>query len=439
LKEITNNFSNERVIGRGGSGVVYKGILQSGETVAVKKLVAWPGSQKHYENEVYRFMKLEHPNIVRFKGYCYETQHICLEHNGRFVFAEKTEMLLCLEYLPKGSLDRYLSDGSSRYDWQTRYKIIEGICYGLHYLQEQIDKPILHLDLKPANILLDDNMIPKITDFGLSRLLDHQQTIYTATRDGTFGYMAPEYINEGTITAKSDIFSLGVIIMEVITGHRDHPDVTRSSFQDFIDLELKKWRNELEKASLYTSLEMHCQQIKRCIQIGLTCLNPERTKRPRIMQIIEMLEGLASMNCDVVSNEKTSSVNQIMSDPSELLVIEPRELRFWLNLYGLRSRNVRLTNRTEDHVAFCIGLTRGTSFYSIEPRSGFLQPRSTIVVIITMEGRSELPSELHCNDEFLVRSIVVGDYSLTTGITEGFFNILPSNVVHKVKLTVVFG
>ncbi|KAM0891317.1 hypothetical protein ACQ4PT_026480 [Festuca glaucescens] len=301
LKEITDNFSDERKLGQGGFGVVYKGVLRNGEIIAVKKIVSslMPGLQKQFESEVYHLMTLKHPNIVRCLGYCYEIQNTCVEYNGKYVFAETAERLLCLEYLPKGSLDKYLSDESSRLDWSTRYKIIEGICYGLCHLHEQIDKPIIHLDLKPANILLDDNLVPKITDFGLSRLLGKQQTICTSSRIGTFGYMAPEFLHGGTITPKLDIFSLGVIIMEIITGHRDYPGVTGTSSDDFIELALDKWR--------YGSLEMDCEQIKRCIQVGLICVNPDRTKRPPMEKIINMLQGSENIGYDITNEAALSS------------------------------------------------------------------------------------------------------------------------------------
>uniref|UniRef100_A0ACD5XL93 Uncharacterized protein n=1 Tax=Avena sativa TaxID=4498 RepID=A0ACD5XL93_AVESA len=248
LKKITNSSSDERVLGRGGSGVVYKGELSNGEVIAVKKLErSLPSFEKQFTNEVYHFMKLRHPNIVRLLGYCYETHNVCLQHNGKYVFAEMSERLLCLEYLPNGSLDRYISDESSGLDWPTRYKIIEGICYGLHYLHVETHNPVLHLDLKPANILLDNGMLPKLTDFGLSRLLDQQQTICTSSREGTIGYMSPEYLHGDIVTTKSDIFSLGVIIMEVIRGDRDYPGLGGTSSEEFTELvSLEEWMQDRE-------------------------------------------------------------------------------------------------------------------------------------------------------------------------------------------------
>ncbi|SPT15645.1 unnamed protein product [Triticum aestivum] len=307
LKDITDNFSDARRLGSGGFGVVYKGVLRNGNMVAVKKLVlSTLKSQKQFENEGDLLMTLNHPNIVRLLGYCYETELIYRPYEDKFVFAQDTKHLLCLEYMPNGSLDNYISGMSSVLDWHTCCKIIEGISFGLMYLHEGSNVPIIHLDLKPANILLDENFVPKITDFGLSRLCD-EKTMQTKVASGTLGYMAPEYLLRGVITPMADIFGLGVIIMEVITGHREYPyphDIRRSS-KDFIKREVQIWRNRLEKDPGYTSLEADCQQIKTCIQIGLICVNSERTKRPTVKKIIDMLQGLESMDWYII-NEGTA-------------------------------------------------------------------------------------------------------------------------------------
>ncbi|KAL6847424.1 hypothetical protein ACP4OV_023277 [Aristida adscensionis] len=291
LRQITNNFSDEQLIGEGGFGKVYKGVLQNGDIVAVKKLTStMPAgiNDKQFQNEVHHLMKLKHPNIVQLIGYCSETETILAPYNGTFVNAEKSERLLCLEYLSKRSLREHLSDESSGLDWNTRYKIIEGIYYGLQYLHEEwkVNTPIIHMDLKPPNILLDDNMVPKIADFGLSRLFGEEQTrTCTKSRDGTLGYMASEYLNR---------------------GRKDYPYESETSFEKFIWLVLRNWRGRLEKASGYDATqEIVYQQIRRCMGIGLACVKVDREERPTTCEIIKMLHG---------SGDVTGAFFGIMSD-----------------------------------------------------------------------------------------------------------------------------
>jgi len=311
LREITHDFSDEQLLGEGTFGKVYKGVLQNGDTIAVKKLKMTMTviQDKQYDNEARHLMRLKHPNIVQLVGYCSETKKKLVQHNGIFVYAENSERLLCLEYLPKGNLRGHLSDESSGLDWSTRYKIIEGICYGLHYLHEEWQvTPIIHMDLKPANIMLDGNMVPKIADFGLSRLFGEEQT-RTCTRscNGTPGYMAPEYIDMGIITKKLDIFSLGVIIIEIMTGRKEYPDETETSSQQYIELVLNKWRHRPRKEPGYISGDIDYQQIKRCIQIGLLCVNFDQAKRPTIRQIIKMLDGTEGAKAECIDKRKVKS------------------------------------------------------------------------------------------------------------------------------------
>ncbi|KAL6627018.1 hypothetical protein ACP70R_030744 [Stipagrostis hirtigluma subsp. patula] len=302
LQDITNNFSEEQVLGRGGFGVVYKGELQNGRVIAVKKaLLPLGNGEKQFENEVTHLMRLKHKNIVRLVGYCYDIQKILVEIEGKHVFADMPEMLLCLEFMPKGSLKDHISDECSRLDWQMRFKIIVGIFHGLHYLHEN---HIIHSDVKPANILLDYDMAPKITDFGVARLIGPEQTrIYTKTCVGTMGYMAPEYLNKGVISIKSDIFSAGVIIIEIITGHRNYPNGAGKDMQEFVEHVLQNWIDRLEQLRC-TSLEKYCQQIKVCIEIGLNCVHNDAEKRPTTREIIECLNRWDTTNLHVSNHEK---------------------------------------------------------------------------------------------------------------------------------------
>ncbi|KAB8115836.1 hypothetical protein EE612_056594, partial [Oryza sativa] len=228
---ITGNFSEEHQIGHGGYGIVYKGVLENGKKIAVKKLhdIASLDDIK-FMNEFINLMSVQHQNIVQLVGYCYETRRKLVLHNDKFVLAHVEERALCFEYLERGSLDKYLSDESSGFDWCTRYKIIKGICEGVNYLHNGPQDRILHLDLKPSNILLDKYNVPKIADFGLSRLFGETLSHHTTKRSiGTVGYMPPEYIDKCHITEKFDIFSLGVIIIEIVTGPKERskrPDMS---------------------------------------------------------------------------------------------------------------------------------------------------------------------------------------------------------------------
>ncbi|WVZ78713.1 hypothetical protein U9M48_026376, partial [Paspalum notatum var. saurae] len=264
---------------------INQGVIKNEKFVAVKKLddqLKLGVQEKQFENEVYHLMKLRHPNIVRFVGYCYETRNGCVQFKGKYVFAEKQQhRLLCLEYLPNGSLDRYISDASPGLDWGTRFKIIKEICCGIHYLHEdcrdQINGAIIHLDLKPTNILLDDNMVPKVADFGLSRLFDGKKTqTHTANLVGTLGYMAPEYMYYHVITAKADIYSLGVLIIEIIMGHRLKLNPFNFSKDDFIEAVRNRRRPPPYQDLCSNFVPPPDNQIKFCLETR------RRNERPEI-------------------------------------------------------------------------------------------------------------------------------------------------------------
>ncbi|VAI93861.1 unnamed protein product [Triticum turgidum subsp. durum] len=177
LEKITDYFSDQLIIGRGGFAVVYKAVLDNG-VLDVKKLSNTHMYEEQFlimgevecliKGEVECLMKVKHKNIVRFLGYCADTQGNISDYKGKMVMADVHQRLLCFEYLPKGSLD-----SPGELNWRKRYDMIKGICEGLHYLHQN---NILHLDLTPGNILLDEDMMPKITDFGLSRCFEEDQT-----------------------------------------------------------------------------------------------------------------------------------------------------------------------------------------------------------------------------------------------------------------------
>uniref|UniRef100_A0ACD5UG95 Uncharacterized protein n=1 Tax=Avena sativa TaxID=4498 RepID=A0ACD5UG95_AVESA len=224
-------------------------------------------------------------------------------------------------------------------EWQMRYAIIRGVCCGLHYLHAECR--IVHLDLKPQNILLDDNMLPKLADFGISRLFDQQQSrIITEHRAGTFGYMAPEYIANGLITTKSDMFSLGVIIIELMTGRREYPQSSEMPYEDFVKNVIGNWRNRLKRTLGYKALEICSQQIERCIVLALKCVNPDpkdiiqlmnepestssifdQNEEPRVWQESEVLIFSGSKDLSYYSSSAIE-FNNIMGSQGRILTLE---------------------------------------------------------------------------------------------------------------------
>ncbi|KAF5199423.1 Cysteine-rich receptor-like protein kinase, partial [Thalictrum thalictroides] len=208
IKMATNDFSDANKLGEGGFGAVYKGEFLNGQEIAVKRLSKHSGQgSKEFKNEVLLLHKLQHRNLVRLLGFCLSGE----------------EQLLIYEYLPNTSLDKYIFDQTKKalLNWEMRYKIIEGIARGLLYLHEDSRLRIIHRDLKAANILLDEEMNAKIADFGLAKLFGVDQSQGNTRRiAGTLGYMAPEYALHGLFSVKSDVFSFGVLLLEIVSGRK---------------------------------------------------------------------------------------------------------------------------------------------------------------------------------------------------------------------------
>ncbi|CAH8263397.1 unnamed protein product [Arabidopsis lyrata] len=205
----TEKFSDCNKIGQGGFGIVYKGILLDGQAIAAKRLLKRSAQGiEGFITELKLIASFQHINLVKLVGYCFE--------GG--------EMILLFEYLENSSLDTYIFDKtqSSKLDWEKRLDITNGIARGLLYLHQYSRYRILHRDLKPSNILLDKDMVPKISDFGMVKLFKRDETEASTTKMiGTFGYMAPEYVIDRKYSVKSDVFSFGVLVLEVISGKRN--------------------------------------------------------------------------------------------------------------------------------------------------------------------------------------------------------------------------
>ncbi|XP_054791080.1 cysteine-rich receptor-like protein kinase 44 [Prosopis cineraria] len=280
IEAATDNFSDENKLGQGGFGHVYKGRLSNGQDIAVKRLSTNSG-QGHIEfkNEVLLMAQLQHGNLVRLVGFC----------------LTQNERLLIYEFLPNRSLDYFIFDPSKRsqLDWETRFKIIEGIARGLLYLHEESQQRIIHRDLKPSNILLDLEMNPKISDFGMARLFasDHTQ-VNTNRIVGTRGYMAPEYARYGQFSVKSDVFSYGVLILEIISGQKNCSFRCKENVEHLLSFAWKSWMRDTAFDIVDSTLKDGSRnEIMRCIHIGLLCVQEKASCRPTMASIVLMLNS----------------------------------------------------------------------------------------------------------------------------------------------------
>ncbi|KAK1368918.1 Receptor-like serine/threonine-protein kinase [Heracleum sosnowskyi] len=280
ISNATENFSDNNKLGKGGFGTVYKGILEDGQEIAVKRLSKDSRQGvNEFMNEVSCIAKLQHRNLVRLLGCC----------------IEEGERLLIYEYLPNKSLDSFIFDKEmcQSLNWSKRYNIINGIARGLLYLHQDSRLRIIHRDLKASNILLDDEMNPKISDFGLARIFRDSETQASTTRVvGTHGYMPPEYAIDGQFSVKSDVYSFGVSLLEIVTGKRnrgfDHPDHN-------LNLIGHVWRsyNECKLLDVLDGVILesndHRHEVFRTTQIGLLCVQENPKDRPNMSSTFRML------------------------------------------------------------------------------------------------------------------------------------------------------
>nr|XP_027084399.1 G-type lectin S-receptor-like serine/threonine-protein kinase CES101 [Coffea arabica] len=278
----TNDFSSENELGKGGFGPVYKGKLLDGREIAVKRLSRTSGQGLvEFKNELILISKLQHTNLVRVLGCCIHEE----------------EKMLIYEYMPNKSLDFFLFDKEKKelLDWRKRFNIIEGVAQGLLYLHKYSRMRVIHRDLKASNVLLDENMNPKIADFGMARIFKQNETEAITNRVvGTYGYMSPEYAMEGTFSIKSDVFSFGVLILEIISGRRN------SSFYHFDDrpLNLVGYAWELWKERVALELKdpalgdgCNITLLLRSIHVGLLCVQESAMDRPTMSEVISMLNN----------------------------------------------------------------------------------------------------------------------------------------------------
>ncbi|ONI34756.1 hypothetical protein PRUPE_1G496900 [Prunus persica] len=282
VKKMTDNFKDK--IGKGGFGTVYKGRLPDGLVVAVKVLSETKGNAEDFINEVASIGRTSHVNIVTLSGFCYE---------------RRDKRALIYEFMHNGSLDNFIHKQGSetancRLEWKTLSEIAVGIARGLEYLHRGCNTRILHLDIKPQNILLDKNFCPKIADFGLAKLCKTKESIVSmmGTR-GTAGYIAPEVFsrNFGGVSHKSDVYSYGMLVLEMV-GARKNLDSgvshTSEMFPHYIykDLELDNDENVFGAIT-----EEEKEIARKMVLISLWCIQTNPSDRPSMSKVVEMLEG----------------------------------------------------------------------------------------------------------------------------------------------------
>ncbi|KAJ0500655.1 putative protein kinase RLK-Pelle-DLSV family [Helianthus annuus] len=279
ILEATNNFSLNNKLGEGGFGPVYKGVLEDEKEIAVKRLAKTSTQGLHeFKNEVISISRLQHRNLVKLFGCC----------------IEGTEKMLIYEYMPNKGLDSFLFDKtqSQLLDWPARYHIINGIARGLVYLHQDSRLRIIHRDLKVSNILLDKDMNPKISDFGMARTFAGNQIEANTNRVvGTYGYMAPEYAGDGIFSIKSDVYSFGVIMLEIVCGEKNRGFVHKEHCNNLIGYawELHNEDKSLQLVAKCLGESINVSQVLRSIHIGLLCVQRHPEDRPTMTSVILML------------------------------------------------------------------------------------------------------------------------------------------------------
>lgn len=287
LKSATKCFSSMRIIGHGAFGTVYKGILSdSGDIIAVKRCSHSGQGKDEFLSELSIIGTLSHRNLVRLQGWCHE----------------KGEILLVYDLMPNGSLDKALFESRILLPWHHRRKILMGVASALSYLHEECENQVIHRDIKASNIMLDEGFNAKLGDFGLARKIEHDKSPDPTVAAGTMGYLAPEYLQTGRATDKTDVFSYGAVVLEVASGRRPIEKDVNGVGKLGVSSNLVEWVWGLHRegrllmaadnrlGSQYDEGEM-----RRVLLVGLACSHPDPMARPTMRGVVQMLVGEAEV------------------------------------------------------------------------------------------------------------------------------------------------
>ncbi|KAJ1399501.1 Serine-threonine/tyrosine-protein kinase, catalytic domain [Sesbania bispinosa] len=313
LEKATESFHDSNKLGQGGFGTVYKGVLADGREIAIKRLYF---NNRHraadFYNEVNIISGVEHKNLVRLLG----------------CSCSGPESLLVYEFLPNKSLDRYLFDKNKgrELNWEKRYEIIIGTAEGLAYLHENSKIRIIHRDIKASNILLDAKLRAKIADFGLARSFQDDRSHISTAIAGTLGYMAPEYLAHGQLTEKADVYSFGVLLLEIVTGRQNNRSKASDYSESLITVTWKHFQSGTAEQLFDPNLQLHDDQnsdvkseILRVVHIGLLCTQEIPTLRPTMSKTLQMLtkkeEDLVAPSNPPFLDENTMELHDISGDP----------------------------------------------------------------------------------------------------------------------------
>ncbi|PHT43647.1 hypothetical protein CQW23_17672 [Capsicum baccatum] len=297
LNAATENFTKK--LGEGGFGSVFEGCLEDGTKIAVKYLDGIGQVKKSFLAEVETIGSIHHVNLVQLIGFC----------------AEKSHRLLVYEFMSNGSLEKWIYHGKQEQiiDWNCRKKIIQDVAKGLAYLHEECRQKILHLDIKPPNILLDEKLNAKLSDFGLAKLIDRNQSQVMTMMRGTPGYLAPEWLS-GVITEKVDVYSFGIVILEILSGRRHF----EASYTEEERIMLNLFRKKAEEGQLVDLIDKHSEDMQfykeeviKTMQIAAWCLQSDYTKRPSMSMVVKAMEGVLDVEKDLDYSFKPQTIPAI--------------------------------------------------------------------------------------------------------------------------------